>query len=88
MGSYSNYKLIISHSIFNRMALWRTICLQSNIEEVLCHSFSMSISSLWFSYLSYFNVHFLSSNNPTRNSTNNKIAVFLSQLVNISVEIY
>ena len=54
MGSYSNYNFIISHSIFNRMALWRTLCLQSNIEEVLCLSSSISISSLWFSSLSYF----------------------------------
>merc|ERR1712007_92219 len=29
LGSYSNYKFIISFSIFNRMGLWRTLCLQS-----------------------------------------------------------
>ena len=34
LGSYSNYKFIISFSIFNRMGLWRTLCLQSFIEEV------------------------------------------------------
>ena len=39
MRSYSNYKFIISISIFNRMALWRTLCLQSNIKEVLCLHF-------------------------------------------------
>ena len=48
LGSYSNYKFIITISIFNRMALWRSLCLQSNIEEVLCLSFSITISSLWF----------------------------------------
>ena len=53
MGGYSNYKFTISHSIFKRMALWRTLCLQSNIEEVLCLSFYMFISSLWFSSLLY-----------------------------------
>merc|ERR1711976_184412 len=60
LGSYSNYKFIISFSIFNRMGFWRILCLQSNIEEVF--------------YLLY--LHFLSSNNPLRNSTNNKIPFF------------
>merc|ERR1712187_470168 len=58
LGSYSNYKFIISFSIFNRMGLWRILCSQSNIEEVLSLSFSSSISSLWFcsssSFLSSF----------------------------------
>merc|ERR1712232_1211012 len=58
LGSYSNCKFIISFSIFSRMALWRTLCLQSNIEEVLYLSFSTPISSLWFwnssSFLSSF----------------------------------
>ena len=54
MRSYSNYKFIISISIFNRMALWRTLYLQSNIKEVLCLSFYISISSLCFSSFSYF----------------------------------
>merc|ERR1711866_22972 len=57
LGSYSNYKFIISFSIFNRMGLWRTLCLQSNIEEVLSLSFSTPISSLWF----YNSSSFLSS---------------------------
>merc|ERR1711998_560504 len=48
LGSYSNYKFIISFSILIRMDLWRTLCLQSNIEEVLSLSFSIPISSLWF----------------------------------------
>merc|ERR1712056_124404 len=54
LGSYSNYKFIISFSIFNRMGLWRTLCLQSNIEEVLSLSFSIPISSLWIFNSSYF----------------------------------
>ena len=58
LGSYSNYKFIISFSIFNRMGLWRTLCLQSFIEEVLSLSFSIPIFLLWFynssSFLSLF----------------------------------
>merc|ERR1712061_791018 len=60
LGSYSNYKFIISFSIFSRMGLWRTLCLQSNIEEVLSLSFSIPISSFWFwnssSFLSSFSI--------------------------------
>merc|ERR1711933_417700 len=55
LGSYSNFKFIISFSIFNRMGFWRILCSQSNIEEVLSFSFSTPISSfriserfLWF----------------------------------------
>merc|ERR1711972_543467 len=58
LGSYSNYKFIISFSIFNRRGLWRILCSQSNIEEVLSLSFSTPISPLWFwnssSFLSSF----------------------------------
>merc|ERR1712193_304571 len=57
LGSYSNYKFIISFSIFNRMGLWRILCLQSNIEEVLSLSFSTPTSPLWF----YSSSSFLSS---------------------------
>merc|ERR1712178_140434 len=39
LGSYSNYKFIISFSIFNRMDLWRILCSQSNIKEILSISF-------------------------------------------------
>merc|ERR1712170_6970 len=60
LGSYSNYKFIISFSIFNRMRFWRILCLQSNIEEVFYLSFSSPISSLWFcnssSFLSSFSI--------------------------------
>merc|ERR1712205_132310 len=75
-GSYSNYKFIISFSIFSRVGLWRILCSQSNIEEVLSLSFSTPISSLWFAVLHLFYLHFVSSNNPLRNSTNNKIPFF------------
>merc|ERR1712050_809227 len=58
LGSYSNYKFIISFSILIRMDLWRILCSQSIIEEVLSFSFSTPISSLWFcnssSFLSSF----------------------------------
>merc|ERR1711924_102085 len=43
LGSYSNYKFIISFSIF-RMGLWRILCLLSNIEEFLSLSFYLPIS--------------------------------------------
>merc|ERR1712039_1019127 len=70
LGSYSNYKFIISFSIFNRMGFWRILCLQSNIKEVL-HGLLCGFRILHLFYL-----HFLSSNNPLRNSTNNKIPFF------------
>merc|ERR1711959_336469 len=58
LGSYSNYKFIISFSFFNRMDLWRILYSQSYFEEVLSFSFSTPISSLWFcnssSFLSSF----------------------------------
>merc|ERR1712144_130597 len=44
LGSYSNYKFIISFSIFSRMDLWRILCSLSNIEEVLSLSFYLPIS--------------------------------------------
>jgi hypothetical protein len=47
LGSYSNYKFIISFSFFNRMGLWRTLYLQSYFEEVLSFSFSIPISSYY-----------------------------------------
>merc|ERR1712117_885735 len=49
LGSYSNYKFIISFSIFNRMVIWRTLCSQSNIEEVFYLSFSNPIFPFHFS---------------------------------------
>merc|ERR1711862_620594 len=76
LGSYSNYKFIISFSIFSRRGLWRILCSQSNIEEVLSLSFSTPISSLWFWNSSSFYLHFHSSNNPLRLNSNNKIPFF------------
>merc|ERR1712056_49817 len=61
LGSYSNYKFIISFSIFNRMGLWSTLCLLSNIEEVLSLSFYLPISPLWFSFSSSFLSSFYNS---------------------------
>ena len=72
------------HFHLKRMTLWRTIYLQSNIKEVLCLSFSISIPSLCFSSFSYFNLHFPSFSNRLRNSTN-KITCFLSLLVKILI---
>merc|ERR1712146_606357 len=76
LGSYSNYKFIISFSMFSRMGLWGILCSQSNIEEVLSLSFSTSISPLWFYSSSSFLSSFSSSNNPLRLNTNNKIPFF------------
>merc|ERR1712050_823989 len=42
LGSYCNYKSLISISIFSRISLWRILCSQSNIEEVLYLSISSS----------------------------------------------
>merc|ERR1712194_693835 len=72
LGSYSNYKSIISFSIFNRMRFWRILCSHSNIEE----DFYLSFLLCGFAILHLFYLHFLSSNNPLRNSTNNKIPFF------------
>merc|ERR1712060_838169 len=47
-------EFFFSFSIFSRMDLWRILCSQSNIEEVLSLSFSTPISSLWFSSSSSF----------------------------------
>merc|ERR1712070_896434 len=49
LGSYSNYKFIISFSMFNRMGLWRILCSQSNIEEILYLSFCTPIFPFHFS---------------------------------------
>ena len=58
--SFTNALFFISFSIFHRMGFWRTLCLQSNIEEVLSFSFHIPISSLWFqnssSFLSSFSI--------------------------------
>merc|ERR1712176_1240801 len=76
LGSCSNYKFIITFSIFHFLDLWRILCSQSNIEEVLSISFSTPISSLWFYSCSSFYLHLHSSNNPLRLNTNNKIPFF------------
>merc|ERR1712066_86606 len=76
LGSYSNYKFIITWAMFNRMGFWRILCSQSNIEEVLSIPFLITIYSLWFCNSSSFYLHLLSSSNPLRNSTNNKIPFF------------
>merc|ERR1712238_414684 len=55
LGSYSNYKSIISFFIFNFL-----------LPFLLCG----------FAILHLFYLHFLSSNNSLRNSTNNKIPFF------------
>jgi quinol-cytochrome oxidoreductase complex cytochrome b subunit len=58
------------------MGFWRTLCLQSNIEEVLSFHFQFPFLLCGFRILHLFYLHFLSSNNPLRNSINNKIPFF------------
>merc|ERR1712084_52259 len=76
LGSYSNYKFIISFSMFNRNDLWRILCLQSNFEEVLVFHFQFPFLLCGFGILHLFYLHFHSSNNPLRLNTNNKIPFF------------
>merc|ERR1711862_711101 len=54
LGSYSNYKFIISFSIFSRMDLWRILCSLSNIEEVLSLSLSSHFSFVVFFFFIFF----------------------------------
>merc|ERR1712187_1100137 len=51
-------------------------CSQSNIEEVLLFHFILPFLLCGFVVLHLFYLHFLSSSNPLRNSTNNKIPFF------------
>merc|ERR1712100_869020 len=76
LGSYSNYKFIISFSMFNRMGLWGTLCLQSNIEGFFLFHFQFPFFFCGFIILHLFYLHFHSSNNPLRLNTNNKIPFF------------
>ena len=76
LGSYSNYKFIISFSMFNRMGFWRTLWLQSKIGVVLSIPCLITSYCLRFSNYLSFSLHLLSSNNPLRNSTNYKIPFF------------
>merc|ERR1711998_91627 len=76
LGSYSNYKFIISFSMFSRMGFWGILCSQSNIEEVLSLSFQLPFLLCGFIIVHLFYLHFHSSNNPLRLNTNNKIPFF------------
>merc|ERR1711907_443116 len=76
LGGYSNYKFIISFSRFNRIGLWRILCSQSNIEEVLSLSFYLPISSFGFSFSSSFLSSFSFFIKSFELNTNNKIPFF------------
>merc|ERR1711976_1067974 len=76
LGSYSNYKFIISFSIFNRMRFWRILCSQSNIEEVFlsfifCSHFFFVVLQFFIFFIFIFYLLII-----LRNSTNNKIPFF------------
>ena len=64
MRSYSNYKFIISISIFNRMALWRTLIYNPTLKRFFVFHFLFSVLLCAFLLFRIFNLHFLSSNNP------------------------
>merc|ERR1712129_359440 len=72
LGSYSNYKFIISFSIFNRMGFWRILCSSPTLKRFFIFHFQLPFLLCGFAVLHLFYLHFLSSNNPLRNSTNNK----------------
>merc|ERR1712146_418992 len=76
LGSYSNYKFIISFSIFSRVGLWRILCSQSTLKRFFLFHFQLPFLLCGFLLLHLFYLHFLSSSNPLRNSTNNKIPFF------------
>merc|ERR1712194_681998 len=62
---------------FGQMRFWRILCSQSNIEEVfLSFIFFSHFFFVVLQFFIFFYLHFLSSNNPLRNSTNNKIPFF------------
>merc|ERR1712214_109416 len=59
LGSYSNYKFIISFSIFNRMGFWRILCSQSNFEEVfLSFIFNSHFFFVVLQFFIFFPFHF------------------------------
>merc|ERR1712072_938404 len=76
LGSYSNYKFIISFSIFSRMDLWRILFHCPTLKRFFLFHFIFPFLLCGFLFLHLFYLHFLSSNNPLRNSTNNKIPFF------------
>merc|ERR1739836_363800 len=76
LGSYSNYKFIISFSIFNRMGFWIYCVHSPTLKRFFIFHFQLPFLLCGFAVLHLFYLHFLSSNNPLRNSTNNKIPFF------------
>merc|ERR1712217_775840 len=76
LGSYSNYKFIIS---FPSLIEWVSggYCVHSpTLKRFFIFHFQLSFLLCGFAVLHLFYLHFLSSNNPLRNSTNNKIPFF------------
>ena len=78
MGGYSNYKFIICISIFNRMAFVEDITFTIlHLKRFFVFHFLFPFNILCgFLLYHIFNLHFLSSNNPLRNSTNDKMSIF------------
>merc|ERR1712170_289148 len=76
LGSYSNYKFIISFSIFSRMGFGGYCVHSPSLKRFFSFHFQLPFLLCGFLFLHLFYLHFLSSNNPLRNSTNNKIPFF------------
>merc|ERR1712170_191824 len=76
LGSYSNYKFIISFSIFSRVVCGGYCFHSPTLKRFFLFHFQLPFLLCGFLLLHLFYLHFLSSNNPLRNSTNNKIPFF------------
>merc|ERR1712107_810319 len=76
LGSYSNYKFIISFSIFSKWICGGYCVHSPTLKRFFCFHFQLPFLLCGFILLHLFYLHFLSSSNPLRNSTNNKIPFF------------
>merc|ERR1712170_134007 len=76
LGSYSNYKFIISFSIFSRVVCGGYCFHSPTLKRFFLFHFQLPFLLFGFLLLHLFYLHFLSSSNPLRNSTNNKIPFF------------
>merc|ERR1712107_434059 len=76
LGSYSNYKFIISFSIFNEWICGGYCVHNPTLKRFFLFHFLLPFLLCGFVVLHLFYLHFHSSNNPLRLNTNNKIPFF------------
>merc|ERR1711904_702182 len=76
LGSYSNYKFIISFSMFSRMVCGGYYVYNPTLKRFFLFHFQLPFLLSGFIILHLFYLHFHSSNNPLRLNTNNKIPFF------------